>query len=91
MDVAAKMQLKKDVRIVKRPNKTLVFSINEGVLFEVNKTGEFILNLLKNKKTKNQLYKELYKQSPKISGKKLQKDTNEFLEKLCQANLLQKK
>jgi len=88
--VVVKMQLKKDVRIVKRPNKTLIFSTDVGILYEVNKTGELILDLLKNRQTKNQLYKEMHKQFPKINRKKLQKDIDEFLKKLWQAHLLEK-
>lgn len=58
------MKVKDDVRCVYRPNKLIIY-LSSGKLFELNKTGQIIFDLIKKGKKEKEITKELSKKYEK--------------------------
>lgn len=81
------MKLNRDIRIVKRPDKLLVFSAEGGDLFETNETGEFIINCIQKGKEKCEIIELLHKET-KQDKKVIEKDLENFIVALKEKSVL---
>ncbi len=81
------MELIKDIKLVKRPDKVLVYSSKEGILFETNEIGEFIIQKLKEGLKKEEILDGLINET-KAKKEIVNKDLNDFLDRLVKEGFL---
>lgn len=82
-----KMKLADDVKRVKRPDKSFVFSSKKGDLFETNEVGEVILDKIKEGKNEKEIVEFLQKETGE-EKEMIEKDVKEFIVQLKENNFL---
>lgn len=82
------MKLKEDTRIVRRPDKVLVYSSTEGDIFETNEIGGFIVERLMEGLEEKDIVTALV-QATNGDEDRIAGDLKEFLAQLKEEGLLQ--
>lgn len=81
------MKLRENIKRIKRPDKSFIFSIKEGDLFETNQVGEFIIDKIEEGKTEEEIVKALYKETKK-NKKIISRDVKNFIRQLKKKGFL---
>lgn len=81
------MRLKEDVKRVKRPNKSFIFSVKEGDLFEMNQVGEFIMDKIEEGKSEREIVESLHKET-REDKKIISRDVKNFITQLKEEGFL---
>jgi len=81
------MKLRENVKRVKRPDKSFIFSVKEGDLFEINQVGEFIIDKIEENKSKEEIVESLYKETGE-DKKVISKDVEDFITQLKEKGFL---
>jgi len=81
------MKLREDVKRVKRPNKSFIFSVKEGDLFETNQIGEFIIDKIEEGKGEKEIVEALYKETEE-DKKVISRDVKNFITQLKERGFL---
>lgn len=81
------IEISRSIKIVRRPDKILLYSSDEGDLFQINEIGAFILEKIKQGKNEEEIVFDLEKET---SGKKdmIKADVNEFLRVLREKGII---
>jgi hypothetical protein len=84
------MEISRSIKIVRRPDKILLYSSEEGDLFQINEIGIFILEKIRKGKNEVEIVLELEKET---NEKKdiIKKDVKEFLEILKEKGIINDK
>lgn len=81
------MELKENIKYVKRPNKSFIFSTKEGDLFELNEIGAVIIDKLKEGLSIEEIVNFIQKKTDEQESI-IQQDVSDFLTQLKEKNFL---
>lgn len=81
------MEISKSIKVVRRPDKILLYSSEMGDLFQINEMGAFILEKIKIGRNKEEIVLELEKETHE-KNKIIKKDIEEFLEILTEKGII---
>ncbi len=91
MEISNNSIIKKNVNVIERNGEDalLLFDSSLGRLFEVNETGRIIWKLLDGEHTVEEIKYQLKEEYE--SAERIEKDTRDFLNKLIELNLIEKR
>lgn len=81
------MEICKSINIVRRPDKILLYSSEEGDLFQINEIGKFILEKIRTGQSEGEIVLELEKETHEKNDI-ITEDVKEFLRILKEKGII---
>ena len=81
------MKLESNIKRVKRPDKSFIFSVQEGDLFELNNIGNLIIDKIEEKLSENEIIDYLSKETGEDKNI-IRNDLKEFISELKKRGFL---